>query len=363
VLVNCPGPPQFMPSFSLCVTDAGLTRVEIGEVINTDGHMRMADIHLDPPGYPVTDPASVLSVVDPNALTGDSKACWGCHESIAAANGQPAISKPQPYLIFGKECVIGTDEPGECPDAGNCNNSEMVTAQTLEDVCGCISQGVNEDAHPLDSDEGRIADALCEELMDYQATRGICGSSECPQEAGPTCSELDADCDPYEDGAIHSVATGYTCQEVSEGVLQCVSSRSCVEYSLSGGGKFLGEDGVSFVRLEVNGKAAVDGDGPICDSTEVSAELSAFDHATNTQIDGADLSSFTATDLGGGDFSAEGEGSGDIDLFPANIHFEASKSSGTVAFDVEDSDSPGTLAGGTGEAGRADFGLTEAPAP
>src|SRR6185503_2199464 len=39
ILVNCPGPPQFQPSFSLCVTDpdGGLDRVEIGQTINAQG--------------------------------------------------------------------------------------------------------------------------------------------------------------------------------------------------------------------------------------------------------------------------------------------------------------------------------------
>src|SRR5262245_11882333 len=159
VLLSCPGAPQFQPSFSLCVTDGGLNRVEIGETVNAEGHMRMADVHVGP-GYAVTDPASVVSKV--TGENSDSADCWTCHQHDPAPVGQDAISEPEPYSIFGKNCVIGTDEPCKEPDAGNCNDSENVTAQSLEDVCACIDAGVNTDGHPLDTDQGRIADALCE---------------------------------------------------------------------------------------------------------------------------------------------------------------------------------------------------------
>jgi hypothetical protein len=363
VLLDCPGPPQYMPSFSLCVTDPGLTRVEIGQVINNEGHMRMADVHVDPPGYPVTDPSSVVSKVDSNSLSGDSKECWQCHESIAAAEGQEAISKPEPYEIFGPECVIDTDAAGEKPDAGNCNNEEQVTAESLASICQKIDEGVNQDGHPFDTDEGRLADHLCEALMNYRATRGVCGSEECPPPTGPACDDLGEDCDPYDSGATAAMATGYSCQEVAEGEGQCVSSRSCVEYSLTGGGKFLTNGEVSFVRLEASGRAAVEGDGILCDSTDITAELSAFNHAANMLVEGAQLASLTADDQGGGDFTAEGDGSGTVDGVGANLHFEVGKASGSVTFDVEDSDTATSLAGGTGEAGRADFELTETPAP
>lgn len=365
VLVNCPGPPRFMPSFSLCVSDGGLQRVEIGEVVNTQGHMRMADLHVGPGGYTFTTPASVVSVVTdatPDAES-DSADCWTCHHVVPAAVGEEAISKPEPYEIFGVDCVIGTDEPCREPDAGSCNGIEDVSAQTLDEVCACISQGVNEDGHPLDSDEGRLADALCQELIHYQQTRGICGSAERPTPAGPSCSLEGEDCDPYEDGAISSTPTGYTCQEVQDGVRQCVSSRSCVEYSLQGGGKFLDPDGVSFVRVEVGGRAAVDGDCPVCDSTHVSAELRAFDHAANRLVESLELSSVTATDLGGGDFSVEGEGTASVDGAPANVRFEASRSGADLAFELEDTDAPGSLAGGTGEPGRSALELDETPVP
>ena len=72
VLLNCPGPPQFQPSFSLCISDpaGGLDRVEIGETINAAGDMRMGDVHVGP-GYAYTDPSAPVSKV--NDLGGEMK--------------------------------------------------------------------------------------------------------------------------------------------------------------------------------------------------------------------------------------------------------------------------------------------------
>jgi hypothetical protein len=210
--------------------------------------------------------------------------------------------------------------------------------------------------------------ALCHALMDYRATRGICGSEDCPREQGPDCSALatGVDCDPYlpgEGGTAASEHLGYTCQEVEPGVKQCVSSRRCVDYSIAGGGKFLGEDGVSLLRLLITGRAAVD-DCPICDSTDVDAEISAFNHAADTLVNGVELSSVKATDLGGGDLTVEATGTALVDGGgPANIGLDASKTGGTPAFEIEDTDAPASLTGGTGEAGRSALQLNQTPIP
>lgn len=361
VLLSCPGPPHFQPSFSLCVTDGGLHRVEIGESVNSEGHMRMADVHVGP-GYAVTDPASVVSkVVGP---TSDSTDCWTCHENVPAAVGQDAISKPEPYQIFGVGCVIGTDEPCKEPDAGSCNSLEDVTAASLADVCECIQTGVNTDGHLLDTDEGRIADALCQNLMDYQESRGICGSEGMPAPVGPGCDDLGESCDPYDDGAAVATDTGYTCQEVDVELWQCVSSRMCVDYHLQGGGKFLSEGGVSFVRADVSGRAGVAGDGEICDYDDIVATIETFNHASNALTNTVELSIFTATELGGGDFSAQCDGTALVNgAGPVTIAIGASKSGAVVQFSLDDLDTPANLAGATGEAGRANLGLATTPAP
>ncbi|HVN39530.1 MAG TPA: hypothetical protein VMW19_15310 [Myxococcota bacterium] len=102
--------------------------------------MRMGDVTVGP-NYQVTDPASVVSkVTDTNS---DSNDCWTCHQHAATPIGQEALSSPQPYRIFGVACVLQTDEPCKEVDAGNCNESGQVTAQSLEDICNCLTQHVN----------------------------------------------------------------------------------------------------------------------------------------------------------------------------------------------------------------------------
>jgi hypothetical protein len=361
VLVNCPGPPQLQPSFSLCVTDGGLDRVEIGQTINTEGHMRMADVHVGP-NYQVTDPGSVVSKVtdDTAGSETDSAGCWVCHQAPPVPPvGQEAISKPEPYEIFGVNCVIDTDEPCQPADAGNCNGSEEVTAQTLDEVCNCIQAGTIQDGHPLDTDEGRRALELCQNLVAYRDTRGICGSDGPPIPVGPNCEDLGEDCNPYDDGATSATPTGYTCQEVDTELWQCVSPRACAQYELSGGGKLLNEGGVSFARVQVSGQTGISGNGEVCDYTDVFAEIETFNHAANLLTNSVELSSFSATDVGGGDFSAQGDGTALVNgAGPANVTFSAGKNSGTVSFQLDDLDTPQSLAGATGETGRADFGLT-----
>ena len=48
---------------------------------------------------------------------------------------------------------------------------------------------------------------------------------------------------------------------------------------------------------------------------------------------------------------------------PANIHVDAGKSGGSPSFDIEDTDAPSSLAGGTGEPGRSDLQLDQTPIP
>ena len=366
VLLNCPGPPQFQPSFSLCISDpaGGLDRVEIGETINAAGDMRMGDVHVGP-GYAYTDPSAPVSKV--NDLGGDTAGCWACHDGTAAPEGAEAISAPLDN--FGRNCVTDTDEPCQQPDVedGNCNDQGNLEKKTFAEICQCLDDKVLPEADPLHAKLVR-ARALCHALMDYQATRGICGSEECPQEQGPDCSALatGVDCDPYlpgEGGTAAAQHIGYTCQEVAPGVKQCVSSRECVDYSLSGGGKFLGEDGVSLLRLAVSGQAAVD-QCPITDSTDISCEISAFDHAADTLVSDVELSSLELTDLGGGDLSLEAAGTALVDGGgPVDIAIDAEETAGTPSFDIQDTDAVSSLTGGTGETGRSDFSLDQTPAP
>jgi hypothetical protein len=364
VLLNCPGPPQFQPSFSLCITGSGLDRVEIGETINAAGDMRMGDVHVDPNGYASTDPSEPVSKVDENG--NDTAQCWNCHDSTAAPQGAEAISGP--LSNFGRNCVTDTDEACQKPDVedGNCHDQGNLERKTFAEICQCLDDKVLAQNDPLYPKLVRSR-ALCHALKDYRATRGICGSEDCPRETGPDCSALatGVSCDPYQlPAAASETATGYTCQEVTSGGLkQCLSSRMCVDYSVAGGGKFIGDDGVSLLRLLISGRAAVD-NCPICDSTEIDAEISAFNHAADMLANSFQLSSVQATDLGGGDLTVEATGTASVDGGgPTNISLDASKTSGTPAFDLEDTDAPAGLAGGTGEAGRSDFQLNQTPIP
>ena len=371
VLLNCPGPPQFQPSFSLCISDPrdGLDRVEIGQTINAQGDMRMGDVHIDPDGYSYTVPSAPVSKAD-GGIPGDSAACWTCHDhDNDTPVGEEAISSPSPYQIFDTNCVTDTDEPCQLPDVGDgdCRDQGTLEQKSFAQICQCL-----DDKDDLDEEDPLYpkllrARALCHALMDYQATRGICGSEDCPQHEGPDCSALatGVPCDPYQlPAAASETATGYTCQEVTPGGLkQCLSSRVCVDYSISGGGKFLGEDGVSLLRLLITGRAAVD-NCPVCDTTDIDAQISAFNHAADTLVNGVQLSSVKATDLGGGDLSVEAKGTALVNGGgPANVSIDAGKSGGTPSFDIEDTDAPASLAGGTGEAGRSNFQLNQTPIP
>jgi hypothetical protein len=369
VLLNCPGPPQFQPSFSLCTSSSGLDRVEIGQTINAQGDMRMADVHVDP-GYGYTDPSAPVSKVDSNSTAGDSAECWGCHDHPEnVPNGEEAISAP--LSNFGRNCVTETDEPCQQPDVedGNCHDQGNLARKSFPEICACLDAKVNDDLDPLFQDPKLLrAVRLCNALRDYQSTRGICSGNDCPREQGPDCSALatGVDCDPYipgEGGTAAPQATGYTCQEVEPGVKQCVSSRVCVDYSLSGGGKFIGDDGVSILRMLITGRAAVD-NCPVCDSTEIDAQISAFNHAANTLVNNVQLSTVKATDLGGGDLTVEASGTADVNgAGSVNISLDADKTGGTPSFDLEDTDAPAPLAGGTGEAGRSNFQLNQTPVP
>jgi hypothetical protein len=370
VLLNCPGPPQFQPSFSLCIADTGggLDRVEIGQTINAQGDMRMGDVHIDPAGYGYTDPSAPVSKADGSG-PGDSAQCWTCHDhDNDTPIGEEAISSPSPYQIFDTNCVTDTDEPCQLPDAGDgdCRTQGTLEQKSFAQICQCL-----DNKNDLDEEDPLYpkllrARGLCHALMDYQSTRGICGSEECPQHHGPDCSALATgyDCNPYEIPAGAATEhTGYTCQEVEPGVKQCVSSRVCVDYSITGGGKFIGEDGVSLLRLLITGRTAVD-DCPVCDTTDIDADVRAFNHAADTLVNGVQLSSIKATDLGGGDLSVEAKGAALVNGGgPVNITLDASKTAGTPAFEIDDTDAPASLAGGTGEAGRSDFQLNQTPMP
>jgi hypothetical protein len=325
VLLSCPRPPGFMPSYTLCpvgsVSDGvqGSNRVEIGEIVDDFDNMRMADVPVPPGPYEPLDPDEVISKVDGGQGT---KNCNQCHGNPVESPtmGDDELSDKFPP---DEDCVICTDEPGKAAHPGNCQQKSggdprPAKAECLSDVCHCIDLAVAEDNHPLDTDQGRVIQALCHALEEYQQSQGVCGSDECP---GPTC----------------------------------------LDYSLEGGGKFLDEDAaVSMVRLEVHGTAATNDPDEVVDSMDVTGSLSAFNYLTRTRIEMSGFSSFEVHRTGA-DFTASGAGTALVDGTPTAVEFEATRTGGDVTFTVSEAGGGDPLAGVDGEVGRAAFDLTLTP--
>jgi hypothetical protein len=358
VLITCPGPPLFMPSFLLCPTDEGSERVEVGEAVDTAGNMRMADIHINghaPPYYP----ADVLSV-------GDSEGCIAngntCHDSVGPNQDSAPIDPwGDPQTTNGRpECIIDTDRceedkqaiGDESGDQAQCED-RTVTRRTLEEVCDCIENSTDVAALP----RGALVTAICNELLAYQQNRGACAMVGCPPSTGPACEDPGEPCDP-ETGATVTVASGYHCNPgAEEDTFECLSECPCRGHTLEGGGKFLTNTFVSLVRLDLQGTVASQSPGSFTDFHHLEGSLSAFNHETRTLVEATAFSSLDVT-TSGADFSATGTGVAVIDSAFVDIEFEASETGGTVEFHVREAGELDDLAGGVGETGRADFELT-----
>ena len=269
----------------------GLDRVEIGETINAQGDMRMGDVHVGP-GYVYTDPSAPVSKV--NDLGGDTAGCWGCHDGTAAPEGADAISAPLDN--FGRNCVTDTDEPCQQPDVedGNCHDQGNLEKKTFAEICQCLDDRClrtrTRSTPKLAAREGPVpcADGLPGHARDLRHRR-TARKNRAPTAAHSPRASTATPTSPAK-AELRPEHMGYTCQEVAPGVKQCVSSRVCVDYSIAGGGKFIGDDGVSLLRLLITGKAAVD-DCPICDSTDIDADISAFNHAADTLVNGVQITS------------------------------------------------------------------------
>lgn len=370
VLLTCPGPPLFMPSYLLCPTDSeseghlGSNRVEIGEAVDEAGNMRMADIPIEPGPHTPLDPDEVMSKV--NASGSGTKGCndssIGCHEVQPPLASAPNEQLSQPIDSFANaNCIIDTDCCGHSAIAepSDCNNRE-VTARTLEQICNCIGDAIDSDTgHPLDTDQGHIVRSLCDALESYQSERGACTAESCPPATGPECLEPGASCDPTT-GATTGVLAGYKCQAVGDDDYQCIAECPCRAYDWSGGGKFLVNSAVSMVRLELSGLVPSSDAGAFDASHGITGELSAFEYASHTLIHAVSFSSFTMTTTGT-DFAATGKASGTVNGSFANLEFAVDKTGADTTFEVRDADTSTFLAGGTGEVDRHGFTLTVSP--
>jgi hypothetical protein len=369
VLLSCPGPPLFMPSFSLCHTDGGSKRIEIGEAIDAAANMRMADIHFPEGIYTEIDPDEILS---PNDEKGCNSNGSNCHAEFTPPNTTFKYSgRIDPWTVADNgnpNCIIDTDrcepdkqaitEPKECypPTDG----SRLVKPQSLAQVCECIRE--NRAGFEEIDGEFEYIEKLCDALVSYQATRGACAAEGCPAATGPDCEEPGAPCDPAT-GATSITASGHHCQPSDEeGFFECVADCPCRHYDLLGGGKFLVNGAVCMVRVELDGLEATPDpdDFQFLDDGSITGSLSAFDYLTRTQIDSVSFSSLSATKTGA-DFSAIGAGKALVNGVEKNVEFTATQTGSQASFELVDADTDQLLCGSSGESGRAAFQLTVGP--
>lgn len=190
VLMKCPGPPQFEPSYLLCPVSSegagnitGSNRVEIGVTVGKimrdnmeQSVMVMADIPV-PPGVD-GNIKDVLNIV-PN-----SKGCNICHR-----NGNPNAGNKLPQFsekievsgTFGIELssfIIYTNDPKVKKKLKGVKLSAGLKKQTLSEICQGIDNAIK---GPMDAGDKLLANPeqmlvvkkLCRALEDYQKTRGI----------------------------------------------------------------------------------------------------------------------------------------------------------------------------------------------
>lgn len=178
IILNCPGAPPFIPSFSLCPDDSfgagnlrGSDRIEIGSLVTSrtcPDKLVMADVPIPPSGYKKIDPLN--SVI---GKKGDDKGCTDiCHSDPAPKVGKDKVLLFPPRPIFGesqnlnnlKDYVIFTDLPEQTVAP------TQAQRQTLSEICACIDEAVNDDADMLAGEF--VTQKLCRALLQYQQTRG-----------------------------------------------------------------------------------------------------------------------------------------------------------------------------------------------
>jgi hypothetical protein len=152
VILNCPGPPPFIPSYTLCPGSDGsnehVNRVEIGVEVSRRKSIRlvMGDVSIPPGPYQrLNGWRDVISAVP------DSKGCNECHEG-GNENATKGAQQSIAIDTFGTShigtelapYIIATNEPGRAIEPG-----PGLKAQSLNEICGCIDDAVNDDLHPL----------------------------------------------------------------------------------------------------------------------------------------------------------------------------------------------------------------------
>jgi hypothetical protein len=370
VLLDCPGPPRFMPSFSLCYSDGGSERVEMGQAVDEAGNMQMGDLHLGQGAFEEIDPSDVLSVADSKGCNSNGATC---HDSVGGAEYSSRIDPWDTNTFGNPDCIIDTDgcdpdkqaieEPSTCFEEDGAPRT--ATPESLEQVCQCIRDAADPDDPDYDPEDPIANEAydylrsLCDALEIYQSTRGACVAAGCPEATGPPCDEPEASCDPS-DGSTTGVMAGYHCRAVEGDGYQCIADCPCRDYDLLGGGKFLVNGAVTMVRVELDGLVATADPDVFTDGDAISGTLSAFNYLTRTQVDSVSLTSLEVTRTGA-DFSVAGAGTASVNGVTTNIEFDASQTGGDANFELRNADTSAVLAGGIGEDARSAFQLTVGP--
>ncbi len=163
-------------------------------------------------------------------------------------------------------------------------------------------------------------------------------------------------------GVIRNPDTNYASQRFVGFYVETTNSAPDLSYNLNGAGKYLASAGqASIVRLALNGSASQDTAGNFSSSGPTAGGLTAFDFLTRTEIEVLSFSLVEGSSLGGGNFTAEGQGLGTVNGVPTIINFEASKAGGVVKVKISDAETGAIFLNGTGEPGRADMQLTITP--
>ncbi len=365
VLLDCPGPPRFRPSYLLCPTGSvagghlGIDRVEVGEAVDAAGNMRMADIPIPPGAFPQLDAEGVLSTTNHDKGCNEGSTCHTAQEQSDLSD--EILSRPLEAFLR-PQCIIDTED---------CEKNAITTPQgcgllqarpqSLAELCDCIGFAIDDlgDNAIKALPNAAIMRNLCNALETYQNTRGACTMADCPSASGPLCFDAGAPCDPSTGDTVE-VDARYHCVATESDEFQCVADCPCRTYDLLGGGKYLVNGAVSMVRVELDGLVATPDPGEFADDDAIMGTVSAFNYLTHTLIESVSFTSLEATQIGA-DFSATGAGTALVNGVTTNIEFDATQTGSDASFELRNADTSAVLAGGIGEDDRSAFQLSVGP--
>ena len=132
-----------------------------------------------------------------------------------------------------------------------------------------------------------------------------------------------------------------------------------VTYSGSGGGTGISSSGAkSLLRLNISGTGSPISPNGFGDTSDIAGNLQAFNFATRTLIGSVSYSAVQGSLSPTGDVVLTGLGRARVNGIVMNITFFVTKIAGVTSFEIRSADSGTLLAGGTGEPGLADLGLS-----